>query len=794
LRKFRRWTIAAASGAIGLKVVGNFLTTAMPNLADLVCSKLPKLNADSVRAVLGRFDADYLDRFPPEQIARHVEALLRLSAETPVQLQVDRGAEHVDCTVLAFDHPFAFSTITGLLAATGFDVVDSEAFTVPAPRIAPSSRKRTIQEIQRAARLRRHDPLQEPLLVDHFRGRLIGPVTTFKTWRSAFEPALLEALTLLDQERPESTERVKRMVNERFAVWLKSRRQTSGQNVIPPPPTIDLAVEQIPKATRLRLRAADVPGFLYALGTSLSLHGLQIEKTLATTVDGQAVDEIDVVDSVGKPLRDPQRIEQLRLSVLLTQNFAYFLDRSPDPFTALKRFEELSEKLVGSPQSAQWTTLLTQPAGLSDLAKILGASDPLWDDLISVQAETLMPVFWRHARGQEICPPAHSLARRLQETVSAAAPADFEQQRILLNQFKDHELFLIDLDHILSTEHADAMMQLLSERLVTLAENVVAVASGLVFTELVRLYGRPRDGDGRKVGFAAFGLGKLGGVALGYASDIELLFLYEADGRTEGGTRGSLENGEFFAILTRETRDSIRAKREGIFRVDLRLRPFGGGGPLANDKQQFARYYGPGGQAHAFEKLALVRLRWIAGDARLGFEIEQIRDQILYADGGRSLDFKSIWDVTDQMRSQHTKGRQLNAKYSPGALTDLETTIQLLQASHASHVPQLRTPRLAEAMAGLRRAEILSASEFEMLMGAYGLLRRLINAQRMLRGSALDLVLPAKESDELLHLARRMNYEAADQSNNVGTQLMLEFQKHTKAVRQFMGERFGRVG
>ena len=66
--------------------------------------------------------------------------------------------------------------------------------------------------------------------------------------------------------------------------------------------------------------------------------------------------------------------------------------------------------------------------------------------------------------------------------------------------------------------------------------------------------------------------------------------------------------------------------------------------------------------------------------------------------------------------------------------------------------------RLDESIQSLRRAGILSPIEFEELMGAYQFLRRLINAQRVLRGSAQDLFLPARSSDELLHLARRMNY------------------------------------
>ncbi len=410
------------------------------------------------------------------------------------------------------------------------------------------------------------------------------------------------------------------------------------------------------------LRAPDTPAFLYALSTALSLHELQITKTGARTAEGNAVDEINVVDRNGQPLSDPDAIQQLRRSVLLTLQFAYFLDKSPDPFTALQRFDELSRQIVQMPRPGQWLEVLGNPLTMTDLAKAAGASNFLWEDFIRFKADALLPIFQRRVRGQEFCPTPASLPRRLEQAL--AGIKDFEQQRLRLNEFKDRELFLIDLDHILAEENPDSAFQILSERLVFLAENLVAAACGMVHAELVRLYGKPRNARRAPVGFAVLGLGKLGGVALGYASDIELLFVFDSDGATSGGTRGSLDNGEFFSILTRETGHSILAKREGIFQVDLRLRPFGTSGPLAISKRDFAQYYGPDGQSHEFERLALARLRWIAGDSKLGFEIERLRDQLLYE--GPPLDPKPVWEISGKMRDQHAEGRKLNSKHSPG--------------------------------------------------------------------------------------------------------------------------------
>ncbi|MGD0766942.1 MAG: hypothetical protein ABSB42_01835 [Tepidisphaeraceae bacterium] len=737
------------------------------------------IDPGAVAGFLGRVEAEYLETFEPAALARHLKALTKLSAQNPAEVLLESGRDGlIDCVVLAFDHPFEFSSLTGVMAGTGYSIERSDAFTLR--RVKSAQKKEKLDRRQLLPR--RRDPMSDAVILDYFQGRLLGPLENFSAWAKAFKPIIVETMGLLDQEQEESTDRAKRLVNERVTQWLKARRKADPR--LPALVSLEVEVEQLAGATRLRLRAPNTPAFLYALSTALSLHGLQIDKTRARMVEGNAVNEIDVVDEDGKPVVDADAVRELQRSVLLTLQFSYFLDRAPDPFTALQRFEELSRQIVRIPEAGQWLELLVNPSSMADLAKMLGASNFLWEDFIRFNADALLPVLQRRVRGEDLCPPRGSLPRRLEEALAGAE--DFEEERKRLNQFKDRELFLIDLDHILAEENADAAFQILSERLVFLAENLVSAACRLAHAELVRLYGRPRDEKGRNTGFAVFGLGKLGGVALGYASDIELLFLFDEDGQTSGGSRGSLRNGEFFAILARESCGYIQAKREGIFQVDLRLRPFGKGGPLANSRNDFAAYYGATGQAHAFERLALARLRWIAGDSKLGYEIERMRDEMLYE--GAPLDFAAIWEISGKMRAQHAKGDAFNSKHGEGALADLEQTVQLLQVMHAKEAPQLRTPRLHDAMDSLRRAGILSAEEFEDLMGAYQFMRRLINAQRVLRGSAKDLFLPAKGSDELVHLSRRMRYP----SDDAGATLESDFRRHTERVRKFIKRRFGK--
>lgn len=112
-----------------------------------------------------------------------------------------------------------------------------------------------------------------------------------------------------------------------------------------------------------------------------------------------------------------------------------------------------------------------------------------------------------------------------------------------------------------------------------------------------------------------------------------------------------------------QTSSFTKTKREGIFQVDLRLRPYGTEGPMATSLEQFRNYYGPDGAMHPFEKIALVRLRWIAGDPALGFEVEQLRDRFVHDDPRVDLD--ALWEVRARQRRENILPGTLKCKVQP---------------------------------------------------------------------------------------------------------------------------------
>ena len=294
---------------------------------------------------------------------------------------------------------------------------------------------------------------------------------------------------------------------------------------------------------------------------------------------------------------------------------------------------------------------------MRDLAQLLGASTFLWEDFVRSQYEELLPMLAPSVHGKGFCEPIELLPERLEMALAGAeGEEDFARR---LNEFKDREIYLFDLDHILNARDAtdaDAFgsdFLTLSRRLTALAEQVVGAAASFAWQALRARFGEPRTVAGLPVRYAIMGLGKMGGVALGYASDIELLFVYSDSGSTAGPE--IIDNSEFFDRLVREVLRLVHAKREGIFHIDLRLRPFGAAGPLGCSLESFCTYFARGGPAASYERLAQVRLRAVGGDRSFGRQVERLRDEMVYS--AQSIDMAEL---------RALRARQVQEKVRPG--------------------------------------------------------------------------------------------------------------------------------
>jgi [glutamine synthetase] adenylyltransferase / [glutamine synthetase]-adenylyl-L-tyrosine phosphorylase len=720
---------------------------------------------------LGRLKERYFKIFSQKDLDRHLRALARLTPEHPVEVLLDQKQDGtLDCTILAFDYPGEFSVITGVLASAGFDILSGDVFTYQGVPRQKRARRRILEKMREQEEVHKRRRI-----IDHFSGVLESSLP-FDGWAGELRKTLLTVVGLLEQGDESSVLEAKRRVHEMVVRRLALFRGDGSAVLYPVEIEIDNNGESF---TRVKVVGQDTPAFLYTLSNALSMHDLSIEHVRIRTICGRVEDVIDLVDLQGRKICDPELLNRVRLSALLTKQFTYFLDAAPDPFAAFSRFDHLLADMAGK---GRWQEWLGDPRFLQDLARLLGASDFLWEDFVRLQYETLLPMLGADGKRPRPSEAVETLQERLGEALTGAL--SLEEQGKRLNDFKDREIFLIDLDHILDPK---ADFKALSAGLTRLAETVVGRAAALVYDHLVLRFGRPGTVAGLEAKYAILGLGKLGGAALGYASDLELLFLYGDNGRTDG--KRPIDNAEFFARLVRGVANLIYAKREGIFHLDLRLRPYGNAGPIACSLESFCRYYAPQGPAHAYERIALVNMRAIGGDPALGKQLERLRDEMVYFSGPIRL--QDLQDLRERQFSEKTKGGRLNAKFSPGGLVDLEYSVQILQATHGRHLPALRTPLIHEALNALSCAGVLSEAETGRLVAAYGFLRRIINSMRMLRGSAQDLFLPDPESLEYAHLARRMGYSRGS-ALGPGEQLRLDFENCTAAVRVFVESHFGR--
>jgi glutamate-ammonia-ligase adenylyltransferase len=173
--------------------------------------------------------------------------------------------------------------------------------------------------------------------------------------------------------------------------------------------------------------------------------------------------------------------------------------------------------------------------------------------------------------------------------------------------------------------------------------------------------------------------------------------------------------------------------------------------------EAFRSYFGRAGAAWPYERQALVKLRPIAGDAGLGKQISELRDEFVYT--GQAFDVAAMRGMRERQIRQLVQPGTFNAKLSPGGLVDAEYLVQGLQITHGARLPALRLTNTSRAIDALRKAGVISADDATRLQEAYDFHRRLIGALRIVRGNAKDLTLPPNASDEFAYLARRLGYE-----------------------------------
>jgi glutamate-ammonia-ligase adenylyltransferase len=270
-----------------------------------------------------------------------------------------------------------------------------------------------------------------------------------------------------------------------------------------------------------------------------------------------------------------------------------------------------------------------------------------------------------------------------------------------------------------------------SDRLTDTAELVLGLARDIAYAELSAKHGKPMCGEPnglREAQFVIIGYGKLGGLELGYGSDLDIVFLHDSHGshqETDGPK--PLDNAHFFARLAQRMLHflTIQTSSGRLYEVDTRLRPDGGKGLMVVSLDNFRRYQRE--EAWTWEHQALLRSRSVGGPAELSATFESERRDILIHHVDRTKLRDEVRKMRARMRKELSKGdaQTFDIKQDPGGLADIEFLIDFWVLASSDRHPALVTyPDNVRQLEALEAARLVPAEHCRRLKEAYLALRK----------------------------------------------------------------------
>ncbi len=383
------------------------------------------------------------------------------------------------------------------------------------------------------------------------------------------------------------------------------------------------------------------------------------------------------------------------------------------------------------------------PRILPTLLQIFAASQYL-SDLLATDPESLDLL--RLSEGQE------SSRQSMIDELTAEIFALEHETAVMraLRRFKRRETLRIAYGDIIREQSLRAVTMQIS----FLADAVLEAALQAARRKYHTQRGVPRRPDGRPARFVVLALGKLGGLELNYSSDIDLIFLCDGEGTTDGPR--PIPNIEFFGLVARELVRMLTEKTElgSVYRVDMRLRPEGSRGPMVMDAGNALAYYDTRGRT--WERQAYIKARPAAGELALGREFLDALTPWVFRRYLSHADISGVKALKRRIERISHGAAARDVKTGHGGIRDIEFVIQFLQLLNGGDLPELRTGNTLEAIARLEQVGCLANSERSILEENYTFLRRIEHRLQIM----LDLqthLLP-EGHDDLRKLALRMGY------------------------------------
>jgi glutamate-ammonia-ligase adenylyltransferase len=352
----------------------------------------------------------------------------------------------------------------------------------------------------------------------------------------------------------------------------------------------------------------------------------------------------------------------------------------------------------------------------------------------------------------------------------------------ILHSFKNDQQLCVGVRDILGKEDVQAVTGALSD----IAQTCLAQIAAREYERLAARFGTPRIAAGRRAGkpcdWVILGMGKFGGREMNYHSDLDIVFLYEADGHTsaepEQSARQTTTNQHFYSELgQRIIKTAGRLSSLGrLYEVDARLRPTGKSGALTTTFKEFVRYFLKGG-GQLWERQALCKARVVYGSQRA----RRLADAaVAKAAFGRRWRRKDTEEIRNMRRRLEETALAGDLKRGTGGIVDIEFLVQMLQLQHGRNNLKLREPNTLAALSGLYAGGLISADDYELFDAGYRLLRTVEGRLRLMNSTARDQL--PQDPTELAKLAHLLHYPGSDG-------LMMDIENATRQTRR----RFERI-
>jgi glutamate-ammonia-ligase adenylyltransferase len=384
---------------------------------------------------------------------------------------------------------------------------------------------------------------------------------------------------------------------------------------------------------------------------------------------------------------------------------------------------EYFEHMV-SPELSQW------------LEGVLGCDDSFSSDLKLVwscsefvaSACSTDPEMFRQLVGSgdlDISYTTDSMAARLSvQLIEAETEADLLRQ---LRRFRNREMVRVvwrDFTRAAALEETTADMT-------QLAETCLQGSLDFLYPQACEDWGTPVNDSGEPQKMVVLGMGKMGAWELNVSSDIDLIFSYPEGGETQGGKR-SFSNQEFFIRLGQKLIKALDVRNADgfVFRVDMRLRPYGQSGALTLNFDAMEEYYQA--QGREWERYAMIKARVVAGDRAAGAKLMAMLRPFTYR---KYIDFSAIDSLRDMKalinREVQRKGISGDVKRGAGGIREVEFIAQAFQLIRGGRDVRFQAQSLKEVLALLGEEALLPASDVEKLYQSYTFLR---NVEHALQG------------------------------------------------------------